>query len=201
MGRTDEGLGPFAGARFSAPTGDEELLALFESRRERLLAMIRRRVGPRLTAKIDPEDVLQDVFLRAQGEWCSSPPPVPYRDWWLYRLAWRRTIELIRAALGPGRDADREALWPDESAARFAEDLAASQTGASTALGRAEVRALVRDALQHLDAIDRDIVFLRFYEHLPFKAIASIVGLEPNTANQRCVRALLKLKKYLPDLR
>ena len=31
-------------------------------------------------------------------------------------------------------------------------------------------------------------------------AIAAIVGLEPNTANQRCVRALLKLKKYLPDL-
>ena len=48
--------------------------------------------------------------------------------------------------------------------------------------------------------MDRDIVFLRFYEHLPFKAIATIVGLEANTANQRCVRALLKLKKYLPDL-
>ena len=49
-----------------SPRGDDELLALFKARRDRLLAMVRRRVGPRLIAKIDPEDVLQDVFLRAQ---------------------------------------------------------------------------------------------------------------------------------------
>jgi RNA polymerase sigma-70 factor (ECF subfamily) len=106
----------------------------------------------------------------------------------------------MRAVLGPDRNADREVPWCDESAAQFADDMAASQTGVSTALGREEMRALVRQAVEHLDPIDRDIVFLRFYEHLPFKAIASIVDLEPNTANQRCVRALLKLKKYLPEL-
>ena len=162
--------------------------------------MVRRRVGPRLVAKIDPEDVLQEVFLRAKREWISDPPPTEHREWWLYRLVWRRTIELMRAALGSDRNADREVPWCDDSAAQFAHDLAASQTGVSTALGREEMRALVRQAIDHLDPLDRDIVFLRFYEHLPFKAIATIVGLEPNTANQRCVRALLKLKKFLPEL-
>jgi RNA polymerase sigma-70 factor (ECF subfamily) len=164
--------------------------------------MVRRRVGPRLIAKIDPEDVLQDVFVRAAREWTTDPPAPEHREWWLYRLAWRRTIELMRAALGPTRNVDRDisAPWSDESAAQFASDLALSQTGASTNLGREERAALVRQAIEKLEPADRDIVFLRFYERLPFKAIAAIVGLEPNTANQRCARALLKLKKYLPDL-
>jgi RNA polymerase sigma-70 factor (ECF subfamily) len=186
----------------SAPlSGDDSLVSLFEAQRGRLLAMVTRRLGPRLAAKIDPESVLQDVFLRAWKEWNVQRPPREHWEWWLYRLAWRRTIELMRAALGPDRNADREVPWGDESAARFADDLAASQTGVSTALGREETRALVRRAIEKLDAIERDIIFLRFYEHLPFKAIAVIVELEPNTANQRCVRALLKLKKHLPDLR
>jgi RNA polymerase sigma-70 factor (ECF subfamily) len=164
--------------------------------------MIRRRVGPRLIVRIDPEDVLQDVFVRASREWRSDPPPPEHREWWLYRLAWRRTIELMRAALGPTRDADRNvsAPWSNESAGQLADDLALSQTGVSTAVGREELRILVRQAIEHLEPMDRDIVFLRFYEHLPFKAIGSIVGLEANTANQRCVRALLRLKKYLPNL-
>ena len=192
---------PFGGESPSA-RGDDDLLALFKARRDRLLAMVRKRVGPRLVARIDPEDVLQDVFLRAQREWQSSPPPPEHREWWLYRLAWRRTIELMRAALGADRNADREvsAPWCDESAAQLADDLAMSQTGVSTALGREEYRMLIRGAIERLEPTDRDIVFLRFYERLPFKAIATVVGLEPNTANQRCVRALLKLKKYLPDL-
>jgi RNA polymerase sigma-70 factor (ECF subfamily) len=186
----------------ASPDRDDALVSLFEAGRSRLLAMVRRRVGPRLIAKIDPEDVLQDVFLRARTEWISDPPPAEHREWWLYRLAWRRTIELMRAALGPTRNADRDvsAPWSDESAAQLADDLAVSQTGVSTALGREEMHALVRQAIENLEPADRDIIFLRFYEHLPFKAIATIVGLEPNTANQRCARALLKLKKYLPDL-
>jgi RNA polymerase sigma factor (sigma-70 family) len=164
--------------------------------------MVRRRVGPRLLARIDPEAVVQDVFLRARREWNSAPPPSEHREWWLCRLVWRRTIELMRAELGPTRDADREVSspWSDESAGQFADDLAASQTGASTALGREDMRALVRQAIARLDPIDRDIIFFRFYERLPFKAISAIVGLEPNTANQRCARALLKMKKHLPHL-
>jgi RNA polymerase sigma-70 factor (ECF subfamily) len=183
-----------------SPDGDDDLLALFKARGDRLLAMVRRRVGPRLIGRIDPEDVLQDVFVRARREWLSDPPPREHREWWLYRLAWRRTIELMRAALGPGRNADRETPWCDESAGQLAADLAMSQTGVSTAVGREEIQHLVRQAIDQLEAVDRDIIFLRFYEHLPFRAIGTIVGLEANTANKRCVRALLKLKKYLPDL-
>ena len=200
MGPVGDGEADAAETNAPAGTGEDDLLALYNARRKRLVAMVRRRAGPKLALRIDPEGVLQDVFLRARREWISAPPPHEHREWWLYRLVWRRTIELMRVALGPEHNADREAPWCDESAAQFAHDLAASQTGASTALGREEMRALVRQALEHLDTLDRDIVFLRFYEHLPFKAIATIVGLEPNTANQRCVRALLKLKKYLPEL-
>ncbi len=202
MRRSAEGEGIPPENKVASLDQNDDLVALFESRRGVLMAMVRRRVGPRLIARIDPEDVLQDVFLRAEREWSSDPPPHEQREWWLYRLVWRRTIELMRAVLGPNRNADRElpSPWSGDSAAQFANDLAKSQTGVSTAAGRKELRVLVRQAVERLEPIDRDIIFLRFYEGLPFKAIATIVGLAENAANQRCVRSLLKLKKYLPNL-
>jgi len=197
-----EGEGFSSKSEVPSPDEDDDLLAFFTASRSRLMAMVRRRVGPRLIARIDPEDVLQDVFLRAEREWSSDRPPPEHRDWWLYRLVWRRTIELMRAALGPNRNADREtpSPWSDESAAQLADHLAKSQTGVSTAAGRKELRILVRQAVDRLEPIDRDIIFLRFYEGLPFEAIGTIVGLKENAANQRCVRCLLKLKKHLPNL-
>ena len=187
------------------PDGDAELLALFKARRGRLAAMVRRRVGPRLIAKIDPDDVLQDVFIRASREWISNPPPrrAPRVVALPPGLATHDRADVRRAGPEPqcrSRSALSPSPWSDDSAAQLADDLAVSQTGVSTAAGREELRDLVRQAIERLEPTDRDIVFLRFYERLPFKAIAAIVGLEENTANQRCVRALLKLKKYLPNL-
>ena len=38
---------------------------------------------------------------------------------------------------------------------------------------------------------------MRYYDDLPFKDIGALLDLSENTANQRCVRALLKIKKML----
>jgi DNA-directed RNA polymerase specialized sigma24 family protein len=40
---------------------------------------------------------------------------------------------------------------------------------------------------------------MRFFEDLSFNDIGRVLGIKPNTANARCVRALLKIKQYLPD--
>ena len=139
----------------------------------------------------------------ARREWNSDPPPHEHREWWLYRLAWRRTIELMRAALGPEPQRRPRRLRPLVRRIRRAVRRRPGRVrrpGSARPWVARRCRILVRQAIERLEPLDRDIVFLRFYEHLPFKAIATIVGLEPNTANQRCVRALLKLKKYLPEL-
>jgi DNA-directed RNA polymerase specialized sigma24 family protein len=111
MAPADDEQGHSAGDQSPARAKSDELIALFKARRDRLVAMVRRRVGSRLIARIDPEDVLQEVYLRARREWISDPLPREHRAWWLYRLVWRRTIELMRAALVAERNADREVPW------------------------------------------------------------------------------------------
>src|SRR5205809_650575 len=51
-------------------TVDAESAALgkaFEEHRERLLALVKRRMDPALAARLDPADVLAKAFLRAKG--------------------------------------------------------------------------------------------------------------------------------------
>ena len=42
---------------------------LFDDYRPRLLAMLRRRIDPRLAARVDPEEVLNEAFLDARRRW------------------------------------------------------------------------------------------------------------------------------------
>ena len=47
--------------------GDDEAFApLFEAHRERLRRMVHFRMDPRLLGRIDPEDVVQEVYIAAQ---------------------------------------------------------------------------------------------------------------------------------------
>jgi DNA-directed RNA polymerase specialized sigma24 family protein len=63
-----------------------ELGALFEEFRPKLLAMVRRRSDHRLMPRRDPEDIVNEAFLKAQAGWetfkRSQGKPYP----WLYRI-------------------------------------------------------------------------------------------------------------------
>jgi DNA-directed RNA polymerase specialized sigma24 family protein len=139
-------------------TAEAILDAAFERLRPRLLAMVGRRVGSKLAARIDPEGVVQEAYLRARPRWQAMSPKPGDIDVWVYGQVVDRLIELIRGALGPEHDVAREVAWPDGSAAPLAEHLVDSQTGPSTALSRAERREAVRAALEKLDPVDREIL-------------------------------------------
>lgn len=57
----------------------------------------------------------------------------------------------------------------------------------------------VSSAIMKLELDDRKIIILHYYQELPIKDIASIIGISENTANQRLFRARKKLKKYLVE--
>src|SRR5262245_860351 len=81
-----------------AATGDQaaadRLLALH---RDRLRAMISIRLDRRLSARIDPSDVLQDAFAEAHQKLPEylRTQPIPFYPW-LRRIAWERIIQLHR---------------------------------------------------------------------------------------------------------
>ena len=179
-------------------TGEAILAEAFERLRPRLLAMIRRRISTKLAVRIDPEGVIQDAFLRARPRWQALTPKPDDRDAWVYAQVADRLIELVRGALGPEHDVDRDRARPEGSAAPLAEQLVDSQTGPKTALSRAERCAVVRAALEQLAPIDREILALRYFDGLNFNQIGVILGLSQAAVTKRGVRAMVKLRDLIP---
>jgi RNA polymerase sigma-70 factor (ECF subfamily) len=179
-------------------TGEAILSGAFEQLRSRLLAMIYRRVSPKLAARIDPEGVVHEAYLRARPRWQAlDPKPIDVHTW-VYGQVHDRLTEVVRAALGSERNLNRDAAWPDGSADPLAECLVDSKTGPTTALSRSERRATVRAALDRLDAIDREILALRYFDGLNFAQIGAILGLSQNAATKRGLRALVELRDLIP---
>jgi RNA polymerase sigma-70 factor, ECF subfamily len=179
-------------------TEEAILVEAFERLRPRLLAMIGRRIGTRLATRIDPEGAVQEAFVRARPRWQALTPKPDDLDAWVYRQVLDRLVELVRGALGPQHNLDREVAWAGGSVAPLAEHVVDSQTGPNTALSRAERCEVVRTALEKLDPIDREILALRYFDGLNFTQIGVILGLKANTANARALRAAVKFRQLIP---
>ncbi len=183
--------------------GPGDRAALFAWHGTRLKEIVRARLDPRARGRIDPDDVLQDVYLDFERRWpeFAADPGVPF-FLWLRGLALQRLTDLHRAHLGARmRDAGRErsidAGRPDASSAALAELLVGRFTSASRAAERVEAQNAVQAALAELDPIDREILTLRHFELLSNGETAQVLGLAKTAASNRYVRALKRLKSAL----
>lgn len=167
------------------------LARLFEEHQPRLLAMLRRRLDPALAARVDPEDILNETFLLARRRWDrrAASGMSPYA--WLYRLALDCLIEAWRR---DGRNAGRELPWPEQSSAQLGLSLVADGTSPSEALDRAELRERMQRTLQRLAPIDREILWMRHFDRLPFHDAALVLNISEDAAMQRYARALRRLR-------
>lgn len=183
---------------FSSRTADAILHGAFERLRPRLLAMIHRRIGPKLATHVDPEGVVQEAYDRAWTRWPGLDPKPKKLDAWVYGQVRDRLIERIRSALGPEHDVGREVPGADDPAGGLAGLLVDSQTGPISALSRAERQEMVRQALAKLKPIDREVLEFRYFDGMEFDDIGTIVGLSENAANRRALRAMMKLRDLVP---
>ena len=179
-------------------TGEAILSGAFERLRPRLLTMIDRRIGRKLAARIDPEGIVHEAYLRAHRRWTEGKPDQVELDAWVYGQVRDRLIEVVRTAMGVQRNVGRDVPWPDDAADAWAEDLVDSQTGPSGPLSRAERCEVVRAALNRLDATDREILALRYFENLSFAQIGTILGISQNAATKRALRAMVELRDLIP---
>jgi len=60
-----------------------------------------------------------------------------------------------------------------------------------------EIEPLLHDGIAALGAKDREAVLLRYFENKSFKEVGRLLGLSENTAQQRVIRAIEKLRGYL----
>ena len=186
----------------AARNGDEDALALlFERHRDRLDRMVRLRLDRRLQGRVDPADVVQDAYLAARRKFphYSADARLPFFVWLRLEVG-QKLVDLHRFHLGAQmRDAGQEVSLhhgplPPVTSLSLAEQLLGKLTTASQAAMRAELKLRVQEALNGMDAHDREVLILRHFEELSNGEAAAVLGLKPSAAINRYVRALKRLK-------
>jgi RNA polymerase sigma-70 factor (ECF subfamily) len=175
---------------------------LFESYRSYLVLLTRLRIDPILKGKLDPADVVQEVFLEA------------HRDFAAFRgtteselIAWLRSIlastlsNQMRWYLGTkSRDVRLErklAGAMDRSSMALERFLAASQSSPSQAAMRREQGVLLARALEELPTDYREVIILRHLEGLSFPEVAVRMGKTQDSVKNLWARALARLRRSL----
>jgi RNA polymerase sigma-70 factor (ECF subfamily) len=191
-----------------ATKGDQQALAaLFARYRERLGRLVRLRMDRRLCGRIDTSDVLQDAYLdaaRRLHEYAAAPAVPVYQ--WLRAQTGQRLIDLHRRHLGAQmRDAGQEVslhrgALPAASSVSLAHQLLAGWTSPTQAAVRAEMRLRLQEALNSMDALDREVVVLRHFEELSNGETAEVLGIETSAASKRYIRAIRRLKAILQSM-
>src|SRR5262249_34830332 len=178
---------------------------LLQRHRRRLGRMVAVRFDPRLAARVDPSDVVQETLAEAAANLARYPQkrPPPFYPW-LRPSAQRRLIELYRRHVQARRRSVTREVGPtglpDHSALALADRLFARTSSPSARLRRQERRDQVRAALAALPEQDREVLVLRILEALPTRETPALLRIPHVAVRSRQVRALDRLKVLLgPD--
>jgi RNA polymerase sigma-70 factor (ECF subfamily) len=115
-------------------------------------------------------------------------------------------IDVQRRHLGAKkRDAYRErsihgGQWSQNTSVSLVAKLLGTYTSPSQAAVRQERAAQLRDAIEQMDEMDREVLALRHFEELTNSEVAEVLGIQETTASNRYVRALRRLKVILDAL-
>ena len=176
---------------------------MFASYRVRLKKMIRLRLDRRLQGRLDASDVLQEAFLDIQkkADEFASREMTGYL--WLRLITAERLLALHRHHLSAQmRDAAQEVSLhrggaPAATTHSLANLLLGRLTSPTEAAVRAERQLRLQEALNGMDALDREILALRHFEELSNSECAAILDLSKQAASNRYIRALKRLKEIL----
>jgi len=183
--------------------------ALLAQNAQRLQRVASFRLNQKLAGRIDAADVLQETFVAAterRAEFFQEPGRSLFL--WLRWMVGNTLLDLHRHHLdaqmrdprreqavdgdcGDATDATRDAL---------AAQLTCGVTGPATAAGRAELHARLTEALNRMDATDREVLALRHYEQLTSTETAQVLGIQERAAAKRYGRALERLRELLAEM-
>jgi RNA polymerase sigma-70 factor (ECF subfamily) len=132
------------------------------------------------------EDLTSSTFIKAMESIRSFNPEKGELRAWLYRIARNLMIDYYRSTRPT---VDIESVWDLPS-----DDIA------SLATEKHIDAAMLREAMQSLNADQREIVMLRVWEGLSYKEIAMLTGKSETNAKVIFSRAVSSLRSQLPSL-
>lgn len=183
------------------------LAEALERQRPILRRSVQLRMDPQLLGRLDPSDVLQEAFLDASRRFAEylTSPSVPL-SLWLRSLTLQRLVDLHRQHLGAKkRDVGREVSGgvfdvPETSAIGLANLLVDSTRSPTSEVIHREKCRRVREAVESLAPLDREVLAMRHFEELSNSDVARILQISVTAASNRYVRAVSRLKEVLDSL-
>jgi RNA polymerase sigma-70 factor (ECF subfamily) len=188
-----------------AGNGDDgAVLRLLERHRNRLRRVVAARLDRRVSARLDPSDVVQEALGEASEKLAGflRDRPIPFYSWLrrlvLHRLNWAHRFHLGSGKRTVAREVSLEAGRSNGASAATLR-LPGSGTSPSDEAVRDEECQRVRAVLARLGCSDRAILELRYVERLSLAEIAERSGIGSSAVKMRHLRALKRFCALLED--
>ena len=151
---------------------------------------IHRMIYYRIRARMDAEDLTQDVFIRAYRSIARLREPQRFRSW-LYTIAVNRVNDYLRKKRLKSlfRSSDEETEIPPEA------DSLREQPEALQRVLKEDFWRQVGRIATKLSKMEREVFMLRFLDHQSIHEIAQILKKSESTVKTHLYRALVKFKK------
>jgi RNA polymerase sigma-70 factor (ECF subfamily) len=180
------------------------LVCLLDRYRSPLLEQAQGHLGRQLRAKLDVEDLLQDVSLYAHRD-IGSFRGRTEREFlcWLRNILARILMNQLRRYLGTERrDLRRERPLSnrDDSTGGQAHDPVAPDTSPSQRAWKHELVCRLAEAIERLPVLYRNVILLRHKEGRSFLEVARMLDRSEGSVKNMWFRALHQLRGILADL-
>ena len=173
-----------------------------EQYRPYLRCLARLHLDPRLRAKLDPSDVVQQTLLQAYAARDR------FRGGPAERAAWLRAI-LVRCMAHAARDFGRDrrdvarerslGAAVEESSSRLEQWLAAEQSSPSQQAQRDEQALRLAEALEQLPDAQREAVIQHYWQGRSLVEIGRHLGRSPSAVAGLLQRGLKQLRRHLQE--
>ena len=184
--------------------GDASALSTYlEQHRAALLATINRKMSDGLRAKVEAEDILQEVSLSAfdsltKIDWTDRDPFS-----WLCQLADRKIIDAHRFHVAAEKRSSQKEVSlqknQGDGQGELIDLLVQSMTSPSAAFSRNQKGLRLQTAIQSLPDDSREAIRLRYVEGWPTKQIAEQLERTDAAIRVLLTRTLKKLEAALGD--
>ena len=174
-------------------SGNTSLFAeLFTLHRARIWQIVHFRLNDQIRGRVDPDDVIQEIYLAAKQRLKHFiEGDFPSLFLWLRLVAYQTLSSIHRTHLGTeSRSVMREsgppgAAWSESTRQCLSQRFIAHFTTPSQVAMKAELIVRVRESLESLSEIDREVVALRHFEELTNQVVATELGIAPKAASIR----------------
>lgn len=184
---------------------EEDLATEFDRHRDRLKRLVEFRMDQKLRRRLDASDVLQEAFLDLAKRLNEFPHKGMSTFVWFRLVTLERLTTLYRTHVGAKmRDVRRdislqERFDSDETRSRIADGLVDQLTSVHNRAIAREQSQRLKEVLESMPLMDREIIAMRIFEDLSNKEIAEVLEISKHAASRRFLSAIERLRLEIQE--